>query len=63
MKDFEDFGRWLDAEIERVKHVVKTEIQPTAEKKFASALKTASAKLSELAQEIESRNQPQQPGS
>lgn len=57
MKEFEDFGRWLDAEIERVKHVVETEIRPKAETKFVSALKTASAKLSELAQEIEERKQ------
>lgn len=55
MKDFEDFGKWLDQEIEHVKAVVKTEIQPKAEKNLAAALRTASAKLSKLAQELEER--------
>lgn len=55
MKDFEDFGKWLDEEIEHVKQVVKTEIQPKAEKDLAAALRTASEKLTQLAQELESR--------
>jgi hypothetical protein len=55
MKEFEDFGRWLDEEMERVKHVVKTEIQPTAEKKVAAALRIASAKMAEIAKELEER--------
>jgi len=55
MKDFEDFGKWLDEEIEHVKHVVKTEIQPQAEQNLAAALRTASEKLTKLAQELESR--------
>jgi hypothetical protein len=61
MKDFEDFGKWLDEEIEHVKHVVKTEIQPKAEKNIASALRTASEKLSKLAQELEERRGRTQP--
>lgn len=55
MKDLEEFGRWLDQEIEHVKHVVETEIRPTAEKKLAAALKAASEKLGEFAKEIEAR--------
>ncbi|HET9400668.1 MAG TPA: hypothetical protein VFO34_06930 [Candidatus Acidoferrales bacterium] len=55
MKDFEDFGKWLDEEIEHVKHVVKSEIQPKAEQNLAAALRTASEKLTKLAQELESR--------
>lgn len=55
MMEFEDFGRWLDKEIEHVREVIKTEIQPTAEKKFVSALKKASSKLAEMAEEIEKR--------
>jgi len=61
MKDFEDFGKWLDEEIEHVKHVVKAEIQPKAEKNIASALRTASEKLSKLAQELEERRGRTQP--
>lgn len=58
MKDFEDFGRWLDQEMKHVKEVVEKEIRPTAEKKVISALKTASAKMAEMAEmakELEER--------
>jgi len=61
MKDFEDFGKWLDEEIEHVKRVVKTEIQPKAEKNIVSALRTASEKLSKLAQELDERPGPRKP--
>ncbi len=58
MTDFEDFGHWLDKEIEHVKQVVETEIRPTAEKKLVAALRAASEKLGEFAKEIESRKKP-----
>jgi hypothetical protein len=55
MRDFEDFGRWLDQEMKHVKEVVEKEIRPTAEKKVISALKTASAKMAAMAKELEER--------
>jgi hypothetical protein len=55
MKDFEDFGRWLDEEVQRVRHVIETDIKPTAEKKCISALKIASKKLSSMAEELEKK--------
>jgi len=55
MKQFEGFGRWLDEEIQHVKHVVETEMKPVAEQKFISALRTASGKLSQMAEELEKR--------
>jgi Tfp pilus assembly protein PilN len=55
MKDFEDFGRWLDEEMKHVTEVVEKEIRPTAEKKVISALKKASAKMAEMAKELEER--------
>jgi hypothetical protein len=55
MKDFEDFGRWLDEEVQRVRKVIETDVKPTAEKKCISALKIASAKLSQMAEELEKR--------
>ena len=55
MKQFEDFGRWLDEEIQHVKHVVATEIRPTAELKFISALRAASGKLAQMAEDLEKR--------
>ncbi|HUK31129.1 MAG TPA: hypothetical protein VLV89_08445 [Candidatus Acidoferrum sp.] len=55
MKDFEEFGRWLDEEMRHVKQVVEKEIKPTAEAKVISALKIASAKMAEMAKELEER--------
>ncbi|HLW99336.1 MAG TPA: hypothetical protein VKR82_11875 [Candidatus Acidoferrales bacterium] len=55
MKQFEDFGRWLEEEIQHVKHLVETEIRPAAEKNFISALRAASGKLAEMAAELEKR--------
>jgi ribosomal protein L16/L10AE len=55
MKDFEDFGRWLDEEVQRVRQVIETDIKPTAEKKCISALKTAAKKLSSMAEELEKK--------
>jgi hypothetical protein len=55
MKDFEEFGRWLDEEVQRVRHVIETDIKPTAEKKCISALKIAAEKLSSMARELEER--------
>jgi hypothetical protein len=55
MKDFEDFGRWLDEEVQRVRQVIETDIKPTAEKKCISALRIASEKLSSMAEELQKR--------
>ena len=55
MKDFEDFGRWLDEEVQRVRQVIETDINPTAEKKCISALKIAAQKLSSMAEELEKK--------
>jgi ribosomal protein L16/L10AE len=55
MKDFEDFGRWLDEEVQHVRKVIETEIKPTAEKKCISALRIASEKLSSMAEELEKK--------
>jgi len=55
MKDFEDFGRWLDEEVQRVRKVIEKDVKPTAEKKCISALKIASEKLSQMAEELEKR--------
>ena len=55
MKDFEEFGRWLDEEVQRVRQVIETDIKPTAEKKCISALRIASEKLSSMAKELEER--------
>ena len=55
VKDFEEFGRWLDEEVQRVRKVIETDVKPTAEQKCISALKIASEKLSQMAEELEKR--------
>jgi hypothetical protein len=55
MDDIKDFGRWIEEEVKRVKHVVETEISPTAEKKAIEGLRFASAKLAEFAEKLEKR--------
>jgi hypothetical protein len=41
--------------VQRVRHVIETDIKPTAEKKCISALKAASKKLSSMANELEKK--------
>lgn len=57
MMEFEEFGRWLDQEIQHVRKVIETEIKPTAEKKFVSALRAASGKLAQMAEDLDNRKQ------
>lgn len=55
MANFEDFGKRIDRELERLRIFVDKELKPTTKEKASAALRTASKKLAELADEIESR--------
>ena len=55
MVDFEDAGRRLDKELEKLRQFLKTELKPTTERKTAEALRRASERLAELAERIEAR--------
>jgi hypothetical protein len=55
MNDFKDFGRWIEEEVKRVKHVVETEVSPTAQKKVIEGLRMASEKLAQIAEKLEKR--------
>jgi hypothetical protein len=55
MATLEDLGKRIDQELERLRIFVDTELKPTTRDKGAAALRAASKKLAELANELESR--------
>jgi len=55
MDKFEEIGRRLDEEIKRLRHYVEEEVAPETERRTASFLRDASAKLSEAAAKLEAR--------
>jgi hypothetical protein len=61
MEKFEEFGRKLDREIEKLMSMVETEIKPATKRKAADVLRHASERLSKLAEEIDPRRVEKQP--
>jgi len=55
---FEDFGRKLDREIERLREVAAKKITPAARQKTAKSLRIVSDKLAQIAAELESKVEP-----
>jgi cytidylate kinase len=55
MANFEDVGRAVDREIEKLRRFLEAEIKPTTERRLAEALRQASERLGELAQKLEKR--------
>ncbi len=55
MANFEDFGKRIDQELERLRIFVNRELKPTTREKASAALRKASQRLAELADEIEAR--------
>lgn len=53
MVTFEDFGRAVDQEVERLKHLFETEFKPGARRGAIEALRTTAARLEELAKDLE----------
>lgn len=56
MTKFEDMGRKLDRELERLREITKKKISPATRGKTAKVLRGVSAKLSRLAEELESKS-------
>ena len=52
MDNFEEIGRRIDAEMERLRHYVDEEIAPETEKRTASFLRDVSGKLDQFAQKL-----------
>jgi hypothetical protein len=55
MDKFEEIGRRIDAEMERLRRYVDEEIAPETERRTASFLRDVSGKLDEFATKIEAR--------
>jgi hypothetical protein len=71
MDKFEEIGKRIDAEVERLRRYVDEEIAPETERRTASFLRDVSGKLDEFAAKLEARMSrrtpppppPQNPGS
>ena len=55
---FEDFGRKLDREIERLREMAEKKISPAARLKTAHSLRRMSEKLAQMAADIEAKVEP-----
>ena len=56
MTKFEEMGRKLDQELERLRDVAEKKISPATRLKAAKALRSTSSKLLNLAEELESKS-------
>ena len=61
MNKFEEFGRQVDRELEKLQSVVEKEIKPATKRKAASVLRQVSERLAKLAEEIEAQRVEKQP--
>ena len=55
MEGFEDFGKALEAELEHLRRFVTDEVVPQSRRAAIDALRTASARLEEIARDLEAR--------
>jgi hypothetical protein len=55
MDNFEEIGRRIDAEMERLRKYVDEEIAPETERRTASFLRDVSGKLDQFAKKLEAR--------
>ena len=55
MDNFEEIGRRIDAEMERLRRYVDEELAPETEKRTASFLRDVSGKLDQFAEKLEAR--------
>ena len=56
MPNFEEMGRTLDRELERLREVAETKVKPATCDKAAKVLRSVSESLSRLAAQINSKN-------
>ena len=55
MANFEEFGKTIDAEMKKLKEFFESEVKPNAKRSTLEALRAASARLAELADDLERR--------
>ena len=57
MANFEEIGKTVDAEMKKLKEFFESEVKPGAKRGTLEALRAASARLAELADDLERRFQ------
>ena len=63
MDKFEEIGRRIDAEMERLRRYMEEEVAPETERRTASFLRDVSSKLDEFAAKLEARMSRRTPAS
>jgi len=58
MPKFEDLGRKLDRELEKLRQIAQEKLGPDKRGKAANALRSVSERLVKLAEELESKSTP-----
>lgn len=58
MTKFEDVGRKLDREVERLREVIESEVSPATRLKAAKSLRSVAETLAKLAADLESKVAP-----
>lgn len=53
MSTFEDAGKVIDRELEKLRHFFETDVKPTTQRRAIEALRTASEKLQKLADKLD----------
>jgi len=56
MDKFEEFGKRIDEELQRLRHFIEEEVAPETERRGAIFLREVSEKLSAAASKLESRS-------
>ena len=62
MDKFEEFGKRIDDELQRLRHFIEDEVAPETERRGAIFLREVSEKLSDAAKKLEERNAARAPG-
>ena len=61
MPNFEQVGRTIDQELEKLRRYIETEVKPTTQRRVVQALRRASRRLAEVARELEARGPKKAP--
>lgn len=62
MATFEEVGRAVDREVEKLRHFFETEVRPSTQQQLVAALRAASKRLEELAKKLDARDAGPAPG-
>ena len=60
MPKFEEIGRKLDRELEKLREIAEKRIKPSTRRKAAKSLRTVSEKLERIAKDLEIEPEPKE---